>query len=271
MPGKSGINNYEMIRPIITRKSVSVFAGATIGLFIVGPVVVSLLKFDFLNHSKSFIQVLNSTYKNFIWEFDFESIITGLLFLLGGAAIGYLFYRYKTPMESNKDNLCFEDFIERGECETIEFKSSLRWDRRQNKINKEVESAVLKSIAAFMNTSGGFLVIGVCDDGNILGLENDYNTLKKRDKDGFEQFIIQSVSLTMGADRCKDLSISFFSRQDKEICLVKIDQAKIPVFVKNQSNVSFFVRAGNTTRELNVEEVLNYNKERKMKNTYFKY
>jgi len=37
-----------------------------------------------------------------------------------------------------------------------------------------------------MNGEGGSLIIGVADDGEILGLKADYNILRKKDRDGFE-------------------------------------------------------------------------------------
>jgi len=72
--------------------------------------------------------------------------------------------------------------IDKGENDLIEFKSSLRWDYRQDKVNKALETVIVKTISAFLNTEGGMLFIGIDDDGNTLGLENDYITLSKKIK-----------------------------------------------------------------------------------------
>ncbi len=77
--------------------------------------------------------------------------------------------------------------IARGESATLEFKSSFRWDLRENKLNRALEAVVLKTLAGYMNGNGGTLLIGVADDGSVTGLEQDYKTLKKPDRDGFEQ------------------------------------------------------------------------------------
>ena len=50
---------------------------------------------------------------------------------------------------------------------------------KQEKINRSLEEIVLKTIAGFLNGDGGTLLIGVTDDKQIIGLENDYKTLKK--------------------------------------------------------------------------------------------
>jgi type I restriction enzyme R subunit len=67
-----------------------------------------------------------------------------------------------------------EELIKRGESRTLEFKSTLRWDLKENRQDdKLVTHAVLETIAAFLNTEGGDLLIGVADDGGIVGIERD--------------------------------------------------------------------------------------------------
>ena len=67
-----------------------------------------------------------------------------------------------------------------GENTTVEFKSSLRWDRRQEHVNKGLERAVIKTLAGFLNAEkGGTLLVGVDDAGGAVGIAVDYNTLKK--------------------------------------------------------------------------------------------
>jgi predicted HTH transcriptional regulator len=73
-----------------------------------------------------------------------------------------------------------EKIIGKGlENKFFEFKSSLRWDLKESIINKELEQVVIKTIAAFNNVNGGNLLIGVEDNGNVLGLAFDYKTFKK--------------------------------------------------------------------------------------------
>jgi hypothetical protein len=70
-----------------------------------------------------------------------------------------------------------EELIKRGESKTLEFKSTLRWNLREDRQDDRVVThAVLKTIAAFLNTEGGDLLIGVADDGAIVGIERDPKT-----------------------------------------------------------------------------------------------
>ena len=67
----------------------------------------------------------------------------------------------------------------------LEYKSTLRWDIKQQQKSKTIETASIKTIAGFANSPyGGTLLIGVADNGNIHGLEDDYNTFTKRGQIG---------------------------------------------------------------------------------------
>ncbi len=101
--------------------------------------------------------------------------------------------------------------IARGESANLEFKSSFRWDLRENKVNRALEAVVLKTLAGYMNSSGGTLLIGVADDGSIVGLDRDYTTLKKPDRDGFEQALMTAIAAKLGADACRTVQIVFHS------------------------------------------------------------
>src|SRR3972149_581196 len=65
-----------------------------------------------------------------------------------------------------------EELIKQGESKTLEFKSTLRWNLQEDRQDdKAVTHAILKTIAAFLNTEGGDLLIGVADDGSVRGIE----------------------------------------------------------------------------------------------------
>lgn len=233
-------------------------AGAAASLFIVCPLVIALLEFERINHSQPFLQVILSSYKNFLRQIHVDNLLIVFLFLAAGGLLGYLLYRLKASLSKKDKSLPLEDLLKRGEGEGIEFKSSLRWDYKQNKTNKEIEFAVMKTVAAFMNTRNGTLLLGVADDASIVGLESDYQSLKKKNRDGFEQHLMELVALQIGTDCCKNMRIIFFERQGKDICTVEVSHSKAPVFLKFQQNTYFYVRTGNHTRELDIQEALKY-------------
>ena len=58
-----------------------------------------------------------------------------------------------------------------GETKNLELKSNLRWNPLKDGFDTQIENATLKTIVAFCNTEGGELLIGVADDGTILGID----------------------------------------------------------------------------------------------------
>ena len=81
------------------------------------------------------------------------------------------------------------EVAKRGESDSLEFKSSARWNMRAGKRDDAMETVIAKTVAAFMNSGGGTLLIGVDDDGRLIGLGPDYATLKTPDADRFELWI----------------------------------------------------------------------------------
>lgn len=62
-------------------------------------------------------------------------------------------------------------------------------------IDKILIHSCLKTVCAFANTNGGTLIIGVKDDQEIFGLEQDYNSFKKnQNRDEFAKFFDGKVS-----------------------------------------------------------------------------
>ncbi len=58
----------------------------------------------------------------------------------------------------------------------------------------------MKTVAAFLNSNGGHLVIGAGDDRNVLGLSADYKTLGRPTSDGFENYFTQLFNKMIGAN-----------------------------------------------------------------------
>jgi predicted HTH transcriptional regulator len=152
-----------------------------------------------------------------------------------------------------------DDLIDMGEGSTIEFKSSLRWDIQNNKVNKDLEKVIVKVVVGFMNSEGGTLLIGVMDDGQILGIESDLKTIKKRNIDGFQQAIISLISYYLGTEFTKYVHIDFEEKEETTVCKIKLERAPQPVYFKSSGKSSeFHIRAGNTTRMLDSRETHEY-------------
>lgn len=148
--------------------------------------------------------------------------------------------------------------IKAGESDTLEFKSSFRWDMREKRANRALEWVVMKSLAGFLNGRGGTLLIGVADDGQIIGLEQEYLLLRKPNRDGFEQALITALAHHLGGDLVPYVHIVFHRHHGKEICRVIVEPAPRPVYLEHAGQPKLYLRSGAITRELNVKEAIAY-------------
>ncbi len=131
--------------------------------------------------------------------------------------------------------------IKNGESEQVEFKSTFQFDLKQKQINKSLRILVIKTISAFLNSKGGTLLIGIDDNGNVLGLLDDYSTLrKKRNKDGFELALCQEISNRIGDECFNYLSVRFPLSKKKEICRIDATMSAKPTFVKEEKGKNFY-------------------------------
>jgi len=153
-----------------------------------------------------------------------------------------------------------EELIKRGESKTLEFKATLRWNLRENrKDDKAITQAALKTIAAFLNTAGGDLLIGVADNGSVTGIECD----QFENDDEFMRHLAQVVRNGLGnrASTCIDSKTQIV--QGKTVCLVSCQRSPEPVFLKwKETEVSpdgdFYVRSGPGSVKLNPESTAEY-------------
>ena len=144
----------------------------------------------------------------------------------------------------------------------MEFKSSARWDLRDNKKNPVMEQVILKTIAAFLNSDGGTLLLGVSDEGAALGLEHDYQTLQKKNADGYELFLTDLLLTHYGKDCSPSVGITFHPLDGKQVCRIIAQPAPRPVWVKEGAEEHLYIRSGNSTRRLTTKEALDYCKQR---------
>lgn len=146
-----------------------------------------------------------------------------------------------------------------GESARVEFKATVRGDLKNPRRSRELESNIVHTVAGFLNADGGVLLIGVADDGSIVGLETDYRTLgTKGNRDGFELFLTDLLLNAVKRDLARAIRISFHEVDGKDVCRVLVSASPRAVFLKEGSEEFFWVRSGNSTRKLSVREAVEY-------------
>ena len=154
------------------------------------------------------------------------------------------------------------DLIKKGEGLKNEFKATFQKSiEKQNIPPHVIEHETIDTIAAFCNTKGGTLLIGVKDNGEIYGIEND----NFPSKDKFINHLRNKISSKLGDTIFDLLDFDFFEIKEKTILLISckpIDPKDDPVFVNKNNVDQFYVRRLDSTVPLNSKEQYHYNKKR---------
>ncbi len=148
----------------------------------------------------------------------------------------------------------FGDLIASGEGDSVEFKSTLRINLHTGKQDKRMEQAVIKTIAGFLNSEGGKLMIGVADDGTPVGIEADGFASEDR----MNQHLANLVSSRLGDKTWAMIHVNFEDYQNSRVLVVHCERSPVPVYAREGDMEHFYVRAAASTRELPVSQVSEY-------------
>lgn len=157
------------------------------------------------------------------------------------------------------------ELLAAGESDRVEFKSTARVNLRTGSKDERMEHVVAKTTCAFLNADGGTLLIGVDDTGTPLGLEADFGTLKSPDVDRFELWLRDLLTTSLGQNAAAGVGIEFATvprddGADATVCRVTCRPSPRPVYLRSGRGAApeFWVRSGNSTRQLGVDEATDY-------------
>ena len=155
-----------------------------------------------------------------------------------------------------------DDLLGAGESQTLEYKSTARWNIHTKTHDRKMEHVALKTVCGLLNAEGGHLLIGVADDGNVVGLEDDYATLGKSNRDGFELFLRQMLDTNLSIATAGVVKVTFGARSGGDVCTVAVAASGKPVFAKplggGSAPTEFWLRVGNQTKQLYGDDMIEY-------------
>jgi uncharacterized repeat protein (TIGR03833 family) len=183
--------------------------------------------------------------------------------------------------ELEKEAKSIEEKLNSSENHYLEFKESLLWSQdldaeELNRRSKETKrygrdaSKIIaaKVVAAFLNSDGGQLIIGVketkTDEANeIIGIEVDFGKLKDKCVDGYRRYILDSLIQPYFPkfvfQRFADyIDLSFLEVQGKTICVINVAASDSRVFLNFKNESAFVIRVDASNRVLENEEILAY-------------
>ena len=161
----------------------------------------------------------------------------------------------KPEKETGSAGLDLPALLEQGESEAVEFKSTLRINLHTGAVDKRMEQAVLKTVAGFLNTDGGTLIVGVSDDGTPVGIAAD----KFPNEDKMSLHLVNIVKTRLGAMAMTSMHVRFEDYDDDHRVLrARCLKSPAPVYVKDGEAERFYVRTGPATTELTASQIPSY-------------
>lgn len=149
--------------------------------------------------------------------------------------------------------------IDAGESTTLEFKSTLRTNLKTGKKGKEIEIAWLKTITAFMNSDGGILLVGVEDNGNILGIQVD----NFENEDKLRLYCKSLINNHIGPEFVRFINLKLKLVKEKQVVVIECERVRKPVFLSIGKNEEFFVRSGPSSMKITMSQLVKYLEERR--------
>ncbi len=155
-----------------------------------------------------------------------------------------------------------EELIENDEDYAVEFKSTARWDLRENQPSKAMEDAIVKTVAGFLNAEGGTLLIGIGPDRQVVGLSHDYAKVQPKNGDGFVNWLTTHLINALGHTPVTFTRARITVYKGEEICRLDVAPAAQPVRAKTSKDENvLYVRMNNSTRALPDDQTAAYRRE----------
>lgn len=241
--------------------------GILTGYFLLHPITMVIYWFEISSTPVTLKSILDALTERFMHAFYLHMMPMSLAFIIIGGAFGLssgLYFRkirnqrQKIQIQQNQLKESIRSVIKNGENENVEFRRSFRYDHRIGHPEKSMEVLTMHSLAGFLNAKGGILILGVEKDGHIKGLADDFFSLGRKSREGFEKRFSETIASKLGSDICTLVHLAFHEIGDMEICSVYIEKAHRPVYIREVENTVFFLRTGNVHKPLNTQETVEY-------------
>jgi hypothetical protein len=176
---------------------------------------------------------------------------------LGAAVTG-------TPIGDDTGAVSAAQLISAGESSAVEFKTSARWNIHTQARDERLEQRIVETVAGFMNSEGGTLLIGVDDDGRPVGLDEDLKLMQKPDHDRYQLWLTDLIANQLGKPAAAAANVTFDEVDGEDVCMVVARAAPAPVFVRPPKSTAdeFHLRVQNSTRQLTFQEYEAYRAQR---------
>ena len=167
---------------------------------------------------------------------------------------GYQTLTTKIAKEESFRELDLDQLVLNGESDAVEFKMTLRTNLHKGNKDPRMELAVLKTLAGFLNTNGGTLIIGISDESEPVGIEVDGFS----DEDKMNLHLVNLVKNQISPQAMTLIHTHFEDYKEKRIMVIECNKSPVAVFVKDGVSERFYLRTGPSTTELSASQTQDY-------------
>ena len=146
------------------------------------------------------------------------------------------------------------ELIQIGEGEKVEFKSTLRYNLHSARFGREIEHAALKTIAAFLNSWGGILLIGIDNEGHVTGIEKD----QFENDDKALLHLTAMVKERIGVHYMQFINCSIDQFETGKVLRIDVSPSNLPAYLVNNNEEFFYVRTGPASTDLKPSQIYEY-------------
>jgi len=158
-----------------------------------------------------------------------------------------------------------EQLLSSDESAVLEFKSSFRVpvgephpEVTKKELESRLEASTLKTIAAFLNTRGGTLVIGAGEGGKVIGIEVDYPRVHGDCLDGWRLTFDNIVARDLGSEVMNHIRLALEPVGGRTVAVVRCQRREEPTWLKGE----FFIRRTASTARLSPQATVAWLHER---------
>lgn len=152
-----------------------------------------------------------------------------------------------------------KDLLQLDESTNLEFKGSMVWGYKTNKCEDVLLKKIIAEVmAAFMNSSGGTLLVGIDDTKQVLGVERDYECFTVKNWDNWSQTFANLINTYLGKDFASLIHLQKVEHQGKTVARIDVRRGIKPVYVNGNGGPEFWIKVTNTKQKLNVQEAASY-------------
>ena len=159
-------------------------------------------------------------------------------------------------MLPSADDETVHKLIKVKETEKVELKEGAAYSTQRSRKSPDMIRNVLRELAGFLNSGGGNVILGVTDKGKVVGIADDLQHAdpKKKNRDGYELFLRNSISGKLGTIQSSSCKISFHKIDNLEVCRIFVPASPTPVYLDGD----LIIRDGTSSRSLSAQETADY-------------